>query len=78
MARDCNPSKTQRVLVPNNWVLGIWVIVVMVLVLGKSIITRSKGEAKTYVAAYMPYTGPRSLSNALSHRLGLDLLFGST
>ena len=30
----------QMVQVPNNWVLGIWVIVIIVLVLGKYMIIR--------------------------------------
>ena len=33
-------SNTLRVHVPNNWVLGIWVIVLIVLVLGKYMIIR--------------------------------------
>ena len=31
---------TQRVQVPNNWVLGIWVIVITLLALGKYMIIR--------------------------------------
>ena len=35
-----NLTITLRVHVPNNWVLGIWVIVIIVMVLGKYMIIR--------------------------------------
>ena len=40
VSRECNLSFSQRFQVPNNWVLGFWVVVIIVQVLGKcSIIT---------------------------------------
>ena len=38
--RGCEKNRTQRVHVPNNYALGFWVIVIIVLVLGKYIILR--------------------------------------
>ena len=48
-------TKTQRVHVPNNWVLGIWVILIIVQVLGKYMIIRYLDPYKKFCKNIVDY-----------------------